>query len=34
VAGAKIAQLATRAGIKLKQSYAAKGQLLRRRAGG
>ncbi len=34
VARAKIAQLATRAGIKLKQSYAAEGQVLRRRAGG
>ena len=34
VARAKIAQLATRAGIKLKQSYAAEGRQLRRRAGG
>ena len=34
VARARIAQLATRAGIKLKQSYAAEGQQLRRRAGG
>lgn len=34
VARAKIAQLATRAGIKLKQSYAAEGKQLRRRAGG
>jgi IS5 family transposase len=34
VARAKIAQLATRAGLKLKQSYAAEGQQLRRRAGG
>jgi len=34
VARAKIAQLATRAGIKLKQSYAREGQQLRRRAGG
>lgn len=34
VARAKIAQLATRSGIKLKQSYAAAGQQLRRRAGG
>jgi IS5 family transposase len=34
VARAKIAQLASRAGIKLKQSYAAEGQQLRRRAGG
>lgn len=33
VARAKIAQLATRAGIKLKQSYADEGQQLRRRAG-
>lgn len=34
VARACIAQLATRAGIKLKQSYAPEGQQLRRRAGG
>ncbi len=34
VARAKIAQLANRAGIALKQSYAAEGQQLRRRAGG
>jgi len=34
VARAKIAQLATRAGIKLKQSYAAEAKQLRRRAGG
>ena len=34
VARAKIAQLATRAGIKLKQSYAAESKQLRRRAGG
>jgi len=34
VARARIAQLATRAGIKLKQSYATEGQQLRRRAGG
>jgi IS5 family transposase len=34
VARAKVAQLAVRAGIKLKQSYAAEGQQLRRRAGG
>ena len=34
VARARIAQLASRAGIKLKQSYAAEGQQLRRRAGG
>ncbi len=34
VARARIAQLAARAGIKLKQSYAAEGQHLRRRAGG
>jgi IS5 family transposase len=34
VTRAKIAQLATRAGIKLKQSYASEGAVLRRRAGG
>lgn len=34
VARATIAQLATRAGIKLRQRYAADGQQLRRRAGG
>jgi transposase, IS5 family len=34
VARAKIAHLANRAGLRLKQSYAAEGQQLRRRAGG